>query len=296
MGYPMLPPGLARNLDRTAFAPWVQGPRSALAELAALLAPSDCIFCEASDAVLCPRCRATFRAATVRPFEAQAGAEGLPLLPDGEPLRVVAAGVYGREVSAAVLSFKNRQRVSLASVLGPALAGSLRVAAAGQPGPVALVPVPSSRTARARRGYSPVDVLLEWIARRGLLPADAGVLPALRVLPRPPWALAEQKSKGRRARSAGAAALAVRRGHCVAGRAVLLVDDVLTTGSTLARAHRILEQAGARVCGAAVLAATAPPRQDEHVPSLSAGEVGAGDTPGPAFGWEGPTGPDGALQ
>lgn len=281
MEYPPLPADLARSLDRMEFASWASGLRSALAELAAVLAPSDCVFCQVPDAVMCPACRSAFRAATVRPFEAQAGAEGLPLMAGGEPLRVVAAGVYSREVSAAVLSFKNRQRVSLARVLGPAMAGAIRAAAMGMPGPVALVPVPSSRMARARRGYAPVDVLVDWVARRGLLPAGAVVFPALRVLPRPPWAVSEQKTKGRRARSAGAAALAMRHGLMVSEWPVLLVDDVLTTGSTLAHAYRTLLQAGARVEGAAVLAATAPPRQDDHVPAVSPGGAAPGDTPVP---------------
>lgn len=284
MEYPGIPPRLAAGLDRVSGASWTRGPRDALAELASVLAPSECVYCQCDDAVMCPACRGAFRAATLRPFAAQEGAEGLPLLPDGEPLPVTAAGVYAREVSAALLAFKNRQRIPLAGVLGPALAGSIRAAAQAHPGPLALVPVPSSRMARARRGYAPVDVLIRWISRRGLLPPGVAVVPALRVVRRPPWAVAEQKSRGRRARSSDAAEFVVRPGHPVSGAPVLLVDDVLTTGSTLARGYLGLLRAGACVQGAAVLAATAPPRGGERGPLPTAGGPTPDDTPGPGAG------------
>lgn len=58
------------------------------------------------------------------------------------------------------------------------------------------------------------------------------------------------------------------------GRACIIVDDVLTTGATLAEAARVLGDAGAVVCGAVVLAATRPPVGGSLAPAM----------PGPAPG------------
>lgn len=61
-------------------------------------------------------------------------------------------------------------------------------------------------------------------------------------------------------------------GSGLAGRPCIIVDDVLTTGATLAEAARALHQAGAVVRGAVVLAATrapdaAPPQHRSGAPS-----------------------------
>ena len=54
---------------------------------------------------------------------------------------------------------------------------------------------------------------------------------------------------------ASAAAFAVTR-HLIPGTEVIVVDDIITTGSTISEAARTLEKAGCRVRGVAAIAHT----------------------------------------
>jgi predicted amidophosphoribosyltransferase len=178
-------------------------------------------------------------------------------------LPVVAAGVYRDELAKAVLAFKGQGQYQLRRVFSRALAGT--VAAAVHPdNRIALVPVPSSISAFVRRGFSPVHLLLGSPAA-GSFPDGIQVLDVLRKSSRGPGAggvPGGQKGLGRGARSSrvrGSMRVPRRKLDAVAGRRCIIVDDVLTTGATLAEAARALHGSGAIVAGAVVLAATRPP-------------------------------------
>jgi ComF family protein len=127
--------------------------------------------------------------------------------------------------------------------LDPAPLGVLRqlaleaARAAPGPSPVCIVPVPLHPRRLRERGFNPSALLARWIARDCGCRFDAGLLRRVRDTP-------SQTGLGRRARRANLrGAFAVRPGTR-APRAVWLVDDVITTGSTLAESARVLHRAG----------------------------------------------------
>jgi ComF family protein len=127
------------------------------------------------------------------------------------------------------------------------------VAEAPPPGlPVAgvdlLVPVPLHPQRRAQRGFNQAELLARRLARRWGKPHRADVLARVR-LTRPQTELAPEE---RRANVRGA--FLVRRPELVAGRHVLLVDDVLTTGATVEACVLALREAGAGPVGVVTVA------------------------------------------
>ncbi|MGW7093719.1 ComF family protein [Streptomyces sp. NPDC054874] len=235
---------------------------------AGLLLPVACAGCGRPRTELCAACGVALHGAPARRVRPSPRPPGLPA--------VYAAAPYENAVRAVLLAHKERGALGLAGALGRALAGSVR-AWAGRPGgagPLLLVPVPSARSSTAARGHDPVRRIAVAAARdlrrEGL---RAEVLPLLRQR----RAVADQAGLGARQRwanLAGALELTAGGGRLLGlgllGQGplrhgqVILVDDLLTTGSTLAEAARAVGEArGAGrepsvhgVCRAAVVAAS----------------------------------------
>lgn len=238
---------------------WLLGLRAAASDL---VVASGCAGCAEPGGVLCPACERLLAAAPTQ-TQPDPAPLGLP------PLWAVAA--YDGPVRALLLAHKEGARLALGRPLGQALARAV-VAAGGAAGPgpgtapaasavgdpLALVPVPSRPGAARRRGHSPLLRTAQVAA--AVLRCTGG---SVRVLP----ALAHRRSVGDQAGlDAGARranlhrALAVPthlRGLLGGPLTVVLVDDVVTTGATLAEAARALRAAGVAPAGAAVIAATA---------------------------------------
>ncbi|MER5935566.1 ComF family protein [Streptomyces sp. NPDC002054] len=232
-------------------------------ELVGLVLPVDCAGCGEVRMLVCGECRKALGGAEAGPVRPRARPPGLP--------EVYAAVGYQGAVRAVLLAHKERGALPLAGPLGRALAAAVREAVvreaavregvrreAARSGPeVVLVPVPSARRQVRARGHDP--------ARRIALAASAELRrggTAARVAPvlRQRRAVADQSGLGARQRRenlAGALEICGGGARAAAGGALVLVDDLITTGATLAEAARAVREAGLPVTAAAVVAAPA---------------------------------------
>ncbi|WP_406085778.1 ComF family protein [Streptomyces virginiae] len=242
-------------------------------ELAGLVLPVDCAGCGAVRVLVCAECRDELSGAVEGPVRPSPRPAGLPV--------VRAAAVYEGAVRSLLLAHKERGALPLAGVLGAALAvavvGGGRGGAAGPggAGEVVLVPVPSARRQVRARGHDPARrIALAAAGRLRRAGVRARVAPVLGLR----RAVADQAGLGARQRRENlAGALAVRRGArglLQGGTRIVLVDDLVTTGATLAEAARAVRAAGlvtgpGAALRAAVVAAPADSfRRIERVPRV----------------------------
>jgi ComF family protein len=149
---------------------------------------------------------------------------------------VLAPYAYAWPVDALVRSFKYHGQLPHGRVLGTLLAEAVQ--ARGAPLPELLVPVPLHPQRERERGYNQAWELARVVGR--LLDVPVAATLCVRTRATPPQASLDAAAR----RANLAAAFAVRRPP--AARHVALVDDVLTTGATLAALASALLAAGVR--------------------------------------------------
>jgi predicted amidophosphoribosyltransferase len=230
---------------------WAADAWSALLDL---VLPTDCAGCAEPGAVrgLCAACDAALASATPRPVRPEPAPPGLPTC--------VALAAYGGALRGALLAYKERGRHALAGPLGDRLADVVATAVGGTAGPVLLVPVPATAAA-ARRRYGDHMRRLADRAAGSLRERGWPAAVACPVRARPRADSAELSSAARLAAAAGAFAVSARhvpavRAATARGARLVVVDDILTTGATLAAVTDRLRAAGLDTPVAAVLAAT----------------------------------------
>jgi ComF family protein len=206
-----------------------------LARLLSLVAPPLCLACRGAAPVhqpLCRRCRADLRWLA-------------PDQPEGPGPPVWAAVSYEGPARALVRALKFRGAVALADAI------AAQMAAGAPPGLLegrSLVPVPLHPARRRRRGFNQAREIAAALSRRS-------GLPLCDCLER----IVGGRSQVGRSREERLGALSggvrLRPGAAVPLRA-LLVDDVVTTGATLAACAAALAGAGVREVGALAYART----------------------------------------
>lgn len=147
-------------------------------------------------------------------------------------------GPYEGALRVALHELKYRGRRRVAARLAEALVSDVGSASVLTPGAI-LVPVPLHPRRQRERGFNQADLLAAELARR----ADLRVAGAALVRRIDTPSQTGLSAAARRANVAGA--FAVRRRAQIAGRVVVVVDDVLTTGATAMACARALVQAGA---------------------------------------------------
>src|SRR4051794_27347412 len=211
-----------------------------------LVLPQECAGCGQPATRWCAGCAAELRAVAQRPLGRTA-----PVPPPAGFPPAAAGAAYDGMVRAALLAHKEHGRLGLSRPLGRVLAGAV-VALELPPRPVLLVPVPSAPREVRRRGHDHARRLARAAAAAL---RDAGVDARAAPLLVHGRRVADQAGLDAGARQANLRGALQVRGR-LDGVGVVVVDDVVTTGATVAEATRSLTAAGARVRGAATVAAT----------------------------------------
>jgi ComF family protein len=229
-----------RELIPAAARPRVGG-EGPLADAVTLLRPFFCPRCLQGvmplDPPLCPRCGVMFKGRVGDDHLCGRCRQQPPAFHMAR-----AAFVYERSLVDVIHCFKYKGKLQLAAPLG-VLLWQAYVRYWGDERVDAALPVPLHGRRLRSRGFNQAEFLVRgW--KNG--PAGSQAPPIVGGVLRRVRATASQAGLGRRERETNIrGAFAVRRPETIAGRHLLLVDDVVTTGATAAECARLLMESGA---------------------------------------------------
>ena len=164
--------------------------------------------------------------------------------------RAVAFGSYDGALRGLIHLLKFDQVRPAANVLGCLLADSIQALDPSlPPGTLAIVPVPLHASRQSQRGFNQAEMIVRAALKRLRRAGDAGRKDRFELISR---ALIRVRDTGsqiglnrNRRRQNLRGAFIVKAPAVIAGRNVILVDDVYTTGATASECARVLRRAGA---------------------------------------------------
>ena len=194
-----------------------------------LLFPPRCAGCGRGGKWFCSQCQA----------EIMRVPSGLPVPAPLAGLWI--AGFHIHPLDHAIHALKYRGKRRLAEPLGLLLAETYRREARFRLPPDALLPVPLHKRRVAERGYNQSALLARVVSRELGLPLVEDALTRARDTPQQVGLSGGQRRKN------VAGAFVCQSGHpLIAGRRLVLLDDVCTTGATMTACAEALLAAGAR--------------------------------------------------
>ncbi|MCS6848747.1 MAG: ComF family protein [Anaerolineae bacterium] len=165
-------------------------------------------------------------------------------LPSGESLVVISAATFAPPLREGIHRFKYESQPQLAEAFAAPMSTIWR---AGGLSADVIVPVPLHAARLRERGFNQSAMLARHVSAAVGIPVAASAL--RRIRPTQQQAHLDATARKENVRDAFAALPAL-----VAGRAIMLVDDVFTTGATLMECANVLLRAGARSVSALTLA------------------------------------------